>query len=45
VTRFIDVRDVDPAWLGEGGENNRYGPGMHEVEAVFLIPIDEMRLL
>ena len=32
-------------WLGEGGENNRWGPGEHDVEAVFLIPIDEMRVL
>ena len=45
VTRFIDVRDVDQAWLGEGGENDRWGPGEHEVEPVFLIPIDEMREL
>jgi hypothetical protein len=45
VTRFIDVCDVKPDWLGEGGENDRWGPGVHDMEAVFLIPIDEMRVL
>ena len=45
VTRFIDVCDVKPEWLGEGGENNRWGPGEHDTEAVFLIPIQEMRAL
>ena len=45
VTRFIDVCDVKPEWLGEGGENDRWGPGEHDMEAVFLIPIDEMRVL
>jgi hypothetical protein len=45
VTKFIDVCDVKPEWLGEGGENDRWGPGEHDVEAVFLIPIDEMRVL
>jgi hypothetical protein len=45
VTKFIDVRNVDPAWLGEGGENDRWGPGEHDMEAVFLIPISEMRVL
>jgi hypothetical protein len=45
VTRFIDVCDVKPEWLGEGGENDRWGPGEHDMEAVFLIPIQEMRAL
>jgi Holliday junction resolvase-like predicted endonuclease len=45
VTRFIDVRDVRPEWLGEGQENNRWGEGQHDREAVFHVPIDEMRVI
>ena len=45
VTRFIDVRDVRSEWLGEGQESNRWGVGEHDREAVFLIPIDEMRVV
>jgi len=45
VTKFIEVSDVKPEWLGEGGENDRWGPGEHDTEAVFLIPIQEMRAL
>jgi len=28
-----------------GGEMDRWGPGQHDVEPVFEIPIDEMRVL
>ena len=45
VTRYIDVADVREEWLGVGGEMDRWGPGQHDVEPVFEIPIDEMRVL
>jgi hypothetical protein len=45
VTRYIDVADVREDWLGVGGEKDRWGPGQHDVEPVFEIPIDEMRVL
>jgi len=45
VTRYIDVADVREEWLGVGGERDRWGPGLHDVEPVFGIPIDEMRVL
>jgi hypothetical protein len=45
VTRFIDVADVQDDWLGVGGENDRWGVGQHDVEAVYHIPIQEMRAL
>jgi hypothetical protein len=45
VTRFIDVAEVVPEWLSVGGEANRWGPGEHDFESVFEIPITEMRLL
>jgi hypothetical protein len=45
VTKYIDVADVREEWLGEGGENNRWGEGQHDLEAVFHVPIDEMRVI
>ena len=45
VTRYIDVADVREEWLGVGGERDRWGPGLHDVEPVFGSPIDEMRVL
>jgi len=45
VTRYIDVADVREEWLGVGGENDRWGPGQHDVEVVFEIPIERMKLL
>lgn len=45
VTRFIDVKDVEESWLGVGGENDRWGAGQHDREAVYCIPIQEMRAL
>ena len=45
VTKYIDVTDVHPDWLGIGGENNRWGQGEHDHEAVFEIPISLMKPL
>jgi hypothetical protein len=45
VTRFIDVAEVVPEWLSVGGERDRWGPGEHDFERVFEIPIGAMKLL
>ena len=45
VTRYIDVTNVEPDWLGIGGENNRWGQGHHDFEPVFEIPIMFMKPL
>ena len=42
VTKFIDVAKVRDEWLSYGGENNRWGPGENDYEAVYEIPIHEM---
>ena len=45
VTRFIDVADVDSGWIGVGGEHDRWGAGRHDLEPVFEIPVERMRVL
>ena len=45
VTRYMNVFDVRQEWLGVGGEHNRWGDGGHDLESVFEIPIDEMKVL
>ena len=45
VTRFINVFDVRQEWLAVGGELHRWGEGEHDLESVFEIPIDEMKVL
>tara|TARA_B110000977_G_scaffold190743_1_gene261914 strand:- start:460 stop:894 length:435 start_codon:yes stop_codon:yes gene_type:complete len=45
VTRFIDVADVDSGWVGVGGEHDRWGAGRHDLEPVFEIPVERMRVL
>jgi hypothetical protein len=42
VTKYIDVANVQEDWLSYGGENNRWGPGENDYEAVYEIPINEM---
>lgn len=45
VTKFIDVANVREEWLSYGGENDRWGPGQNDYEAVFEIPISEMEVV
>jgi len=45
VTRYLDISRVRLAWLSYGGENDRWGEGQHDHEAVFEVPIREMKVL